>query len=317
MQTLALVRNLNPAKVLVIDDWNSGHPPVFANYPDATVAKLGPDHRLAKWDAKNFMKGLDVVLSVETCYSPEFYDWARQLKVRTVVQGNPEFVRPYERPDVWWWPTTWREGRVPEGRLVPVPCPDHDFTAGAIGIDALNVVHVAGKRAMKDRNGTESLLASIGHVGAPVRYSVFSQDPLPALWERAAARFSVKLPKPPADRFEMYAGQHVLVSPRRYGGLHLPALEAMSRGVVVAMTDCPPNRDWPVVPIQAARGRSIETPGGLVEMYACSGGAIAMTLRGLAKTDRLERAREETIDWAKRNTWDELRGLYEEELERV
>jgi glycosyltransferase involved in cell wall biosynthesis len=41
----------------------------------------------------------------------------------------------------------------------------------------------------------------------------------------------------------MYRGQHLLVIPRRYGGLCLPALEAAAAGLAVLMPDCLPNEE--------------------------------------------------------------------------
>ena len=58
---------------------------------------------------REWMRGLDVVFSVETPYDWQFPHWARAEGVKTVIQGNPEFTRHgllgYEHlasPDARW-----------------------------------------------------------------------------------------------------------------------------------------------------------------------------------------------------------------------
>ena len=118
-----------------------------------------------------------------------------------------------------------------------------------------------------------------------------------------------------ADRWDLYRDADVLVSPRRFGGLSLPVLEAIGMGLVVMMTDCEPNRDWPIIPIEATVGTGRPTPHGTVRTFECRPKVIAAEMDRLAE-DRtiLRRAQGEGAAWAREHTWERLRPAYDEVL---
>lgn len=233
-------------------------------YPGAThVTYDHLRHELPMDEVVDWMRGLDVIFSVETTYDWRLPDWARTHGVRTVIQGNPEFYRhdqaeyPYAHPDVWWWPTPWRIDRLPPGRLVPVPMPDGEPSARTEG--EVNFLHVIGKRAYADRNGTDVVLNALRSIDEPCDFTIhgFGHE-----MRESDVRSAIPINCPVRlhfhevgveDRWSMYRDQSVLVLPRRYGGLCLPALEAAACGVAVSMPACSPN-DVLAVDLFSARG---------------------------------------------------------------
>lgn len=300
IQTKAMYDNLHPDKTLVVVNKRSGFESHPEDYPGATVAEFHNGHGTWKFAdeeiVRDWISGLDVVLSVET-----LYDWDLFGDVTTIVHGNPEFwVSSKTQPDVWWWPTSWRTEHIPYGPIVPVPVPD-----GPSWLDAhnafdgqLRVSHVAGSGAMEDRNGTLTVIDAKRRLPS-IAVSIYDQKNAPV-----------------SDRFEMYRDQHILLLPRRYGGLCLPALEAMASGLMVIMPDCSPNDDWPTYRVPCEPGKIVNMQTGPVQLHETYPRSIMDALRSI-DSDRttLHNYQNKSGEWAQRNTWPMLAGRYHRELD--
>ena len=81
----------------------------------------------------------------------------------------------------------------------------------------------------------------------------------------------------------MYRGVNLVVLPRRYGGLCLPALEAAASGCALAMTNTPPNGHWPIMPIDCRQGRNLNTQAGLIRTVNAVPDSVAYTINTLAR----------------------------------
>ena len=171
--------------------------------------------------------------------------------------------------------------------------------------EVLTFLHVAGHRAVGDRNGTELFVKALRFLRHPCKVRLVGQDgalPLPELLPRhvelEANHGGV------VDRWDLYRGADVLVSPRRFGGLSLPVIEAIGMGLVVLMTDCEPNREWPIIPIPASVGKGRQTPFGLIRTHDCRPRNIA------AEMDRLSEDRQQIVSaQARRSRVDEEKLL--------
>jgi glycosyltransferase involved in cell wall biosynthesis len=317
IQTLAMYQNLCPDKTLVVIDKKSGFEPHPENYPDATLVELKHGtHRntLDQTTVRDWWKGLDVIIAVETLYDWDMIEWAKADKIKTVVHGNPEFwVATNPQPDQWIWPTTWRLNHLPTGPVVPVPVPNRPIVAADPHHPGLvKALHTAGSATIGVRNGTDiAALASRRLSNSGVKFTVYSQGP--------TAAFHRALVKPPVkDRWEMYVDQHILILPRRYGGLCLPALEAMACGLAVAMPDCPPNRDWPTIRFNGETGRTIPMQTGPVPVFEVYANEVTnRILHYVHHRDNLAEVMQRSRDWAEENRWPNLAPLYYDTLERV
>lgn len=282
---------------------------------------MKPDRVCDERKARKLLQDIDVLFAVETLMDWRIADWARDLGVRTVVQGNPEFY-VHERfgwphPDQWVWPTTWMQDQLPVGRLLPVPAPDEiAITAAHFTESPLRVLHVAGHAAAGDRNGTVDFMESLHHITREVVVTVIGQDGW--LPETKAIPPNVSLQMQPsgvADRWSMYVGQHLVVLPRKYGGLCLPAIEAMASGCAVVMPDCPPNSMWPGPRINARKGRLHPAPYGPVQTYNLDPRHIAHVIDLYARHPAdLAHEQETARAWYWGNRWSNWREEYLEVL---
>lgn len=256
-------------------------------YPNAWHAAYNDrNHTLDEMFVRSWMEGLDVVFSVETPYDWQLPAWARSMGVRTVIQGNPEFYRhglpgfeSLQHPDAWWWPTSWRLDRLPAGPVMPVPMPDRPVTARRTG--PLRLLHVMGKRAYMDRNGTEILCSALGAVSRPMEVTICGIDEQLPDVRRVRGVEVTKRPSASTDLWEMYADHDLLVMPRKYGGLCLPALEAAACGLAVAMPSCSPNEELAQMMLPIQRYAPVNLACGPVDMAIVDQRNLALSLTGL------------------------------------
>lgn len=324
--TWELARHYDPDRVLLIDPVDARFPVHAGRYaanPTTTVAWPDPHRQLPEREVRDWLDGLDVVFSAETFYDWRLVTWAREAGVATVCQGMPEFYRhpqhpDWPQPDLWVWPTQWLRDTdlIPPGPIVPVPAPDtHPLLAARPDeTGPLRVVHVAGHHAHADRNGTRSFLGALRRCREPVHATIFSQDRLPRV--NMPGNVTVELhERGVADRWAHYDRQHVLVMPRKYGGLCLPVHEAMAAGLAVVMTDTWWNRaTWPaLVEAPVARWQNLQLPVGTVPAAIVDEGALARTIDGLARDrGQLAGAQWAALGWAEHRSYPLERVKYQE-----
>lgn len=335
-QTWEMYRHLHPARTLVVRvpaSEAAGFAPRldrFAADDTVTVCDLGADGGLPPAAVAWLVAGCDVIVSAETLYDWSIVETARARGVASVVQLNPE-LWPHARhehlphPSVWWAPTTWRLETLPAGvRHVPVPVPVDRWpnVAASPGVAdpsrPLAVLHVAGHAAAGDRNGTKLLAKAVGSTRQPMTVTVVSQDRVCRhQWPRRPHLEVRVVTGSTGDYWDLYAGHDVVVIPRRYGGLCLPALEAQAAGAAVVMPGCSPQvQDWPAVVTVKARQRGrLATQGGMLSLVETDPRALGTLLDRAAK-DRALVAGWQAAGraWAERNSWAERHESYVAEL---
>lgn len=314
IQTYEMYRHLLPDTTLVVIVPGSGFASHPDNYPGAPTVKLGIEHGLGVLDeqtVRDWWQGLDAIVSVETLYDWRLVEWARADGVRTIVHGNPEFwMASNPQPHTWWWPTPWRLKHLPAGPVIPVPAPTRPLVAAKPSDGILKALHIAGNNAMGDRNGTDTVMLAMRQVPREALLSVYHQTPM-----GRSHHSRIKLLRSAEDRWTMYEGQHVLVLPRRYGGLCLPAIEAMASGLALVMPACSPNQIWPALHIDGEQGRTLQMQTGPVETFSVYPNAVANAIKHLSNNrGTLSQYQQRSLEWADANSWDNLRGRYYDEL---
>ena len=309
-QTWEVVRNLHPERVLVVRVPGSeaqGFTFHADRFPGATIVTVDEKHwTLHEATVREWLHGLDVVYSAETLYDWRLADWAREAKCATVVHANPEFYTHWQtghpEPTRWWSATDWRIDHLPPDTVVvPMPAPVDRFPTQASGE---SILHIGGRAATGDRNGTDLVLEAARLTGRDV--TVATQTPL-------RNTDHVEVIPHTENWWELYDGHGILLLPRRYGGLCLPAIEACAAGLVPVMPDVTPNRSWPVVPIPAKAGMSIPLPAGNIESFDVSAESIARTLDDLD----VDKARAKVAEWASRNSWEAQAPRWLDELDKA
>lgn len=320
-------RNMRPDRTLLLvpDHDLTVH---YEWFPGATVSRLDDQRRVVDTAAvQAFIAAVDVIYSAETFYDWRICDWARAAGRRTVCHVMPEYWlhgrHDLPAPDVWWAPTRWRLDQLPAGtRVVPVPIPLDRFTnphySAVRTTEPIRWLHVAGASAAADRNGTTAFLGALAYLRGPHDVTLRLQEPR-VLKPRVGPRTTFRTEGPTGEYWELYGGHDGLVSPRRYGGLSLPALEAMGAGLALVMTDTEPQRsEWPIVPLPRGREGFLQTIAGAIPLETIDPRQIARTLDRLAGDPaELTHARSEARRYAEAHSWAALEPAIRRELERV
>lgn len=331
IQTWEVFRHLRPARVLLIDpgDLNRG----FAVHRDRYATPLeGGSHKaevttlawaggeLDERPVRTFLRGLDVVYTAETFYDWRIPEWAAEMGVGVVCHVNPE-LWPAQRaalPVTWWAPTGWRLEHLPaRTRVVPMPVAADRFAPAAPADAPVTFLHVAGHRAAYDRNGTTTVFQATRAMRSTCRVIVRGQDEhLPVELAHGPGVELITEAGGVANYWRLYGDAHVLVMPRRYGGLCLPVQEAAAAGLGLVLAGCAPNHTWPGVHLPTRQLREVNLPAGRVPLHEVDPGALAEALDHLAGHPEAVRALQaESHAWAAAHSWSALTERWLAELD--
>jgi hypothetical protein len=252
-QTMELVKMLNPDKILLINSQffnnNKQHPEWYKDYNVIETRKGMPRTN----EVVSFLENIDVVISCETFYHLELVDLAKQKGIKTILQYNYELfgnlAHPeWTLPDVLLAPSSWnldlvieKFGNKTKVMHLPPPTDQSLFNEAReinLSKDHKRILHIAGKKAAKDRNGTESIISMMKHSKEDYELVIKSQTPLNLICNDPRVKIEIGNPD---NRQDMYSGFDAMVLPRRYAGLCLPMNEALMSALPVFMTDISPN----------------------------------------------------------------------------
>lgn len=251
-QTHELVKMLNPESILVID--SSGFHNKFAQHFDwyenrkVIVSRGFPDNRTLL----RFFFDINVVISCETFYSKQFIALAKKKRIKTILQYNFEFLDHMSNekimlPDVLLAPSPWRFEEVQEKfqekcLVLHLPPPTDELlfkdNKTKNSSTSKRLLHVGGKAAIYDRNGTNSVVDMLKYSKEDYELIIRSQSQLSIDCNDERVKVVASSEE---NREDLYSGYDAMILPRRYAGLCLPMNEALMSGLPVFMTDISPN----------------------------------------------------------------------------
>lgn len=320
-QTWAFYRNMKPAKTMVINCPSQQPLQLHMDrFPGATVIDGWP----TQYDMLYFLNGLDALYTAETGYTPYLWDEAEAQGVRTVLHANYEFLDRLDRPTVWAAPALWHMDYWPTGTIhLPVPIETDRFPENPLPATATNFLHVVGRPAIHDRNGTRDLLLALQHIEPTITVTIRCQQP--GYVGGIINDYGIRTPDNVELRIESgdhpnywdaYTDQHAMILPRRFGGLCLPAQEAIGAGIPVLMPNIEPNKSWlpeewllPANKVGEFRAKQH------IDYYTTDPAALAQKITQLA-TDAsfYSRAAAQAHDIRNQLSWDTLKPRYEQVL---
>jgi glycosyltransferase involved in cell wall biosynthesis len=250
-QSYNLTRMLKPVRLLYVDSTSFNkaeqHPELYKGFP-MQVSHGFPTNL----DSARFMRGLTHLITAETIYNPKMYEIAKLHRCRVYTQLNWEFldhlVNPrLPKPHTWLMPSHWHleemQQLFPNTVYLPPPVFLSDFkdarTMNLARSGPRRFVHIMGKVASHDRNGTHDLIDSLKYSTADFQLIIRSQYPVPEYsTSDHRVRWEIGNIKSQND---MYKDFDAMIMPRRYGGLCLPMNEALASALPVVMPDINPN----------------------------------------------------------------------------
>lgn len=316
-----------PCKALVIDFQNMGQPhtkhilaPDLSAFPGQEVFQWGHRHNhrgdIPKGVIERFLDGLTVLFMMETPYDYDIIDRCRVKGIKTIIQLNYEFLDFPNRhgltaPDLFAAPSYWNWDLIPHPKVyLPVPTRKQQTR-----LAERTFIHIAGRHAEKDRNGTQTLMQALQFVRNEMTVIIRGQQD--TLYVPPNRRANIKLivdTRNKSDYTENYTGG-ILVMPRKYGGLCLPMNEAISFGMPVIATDIAPNNTWlpPEWLIPASHAGQINAKR-VIDYFEGDPVALAKKMDDFCDPQVYARASNIAEDIAKTITWEALKTKYEEVL---
>jgi glycosyltransferase involved in cell wall biosynthesis len=325
-QTWEYVRHLSPAKILVID---------VSRYADQGDHCNKHAHRERFDDLENvtyfenwvpsesvcmrFLDGLDTVLSAETMYNPNMCHYAKRNNVKTVVAPNWEFFDPGLKPSLYIPPTTWHIESMGPTKVIHMPNPvdtDRVKMREDLPKTAQHLIHMVGRPAVHDRNGTEFFLEALRKMVTPIKATIRCQDPsyVRGLNTQMPDHVTLEVDNRNVPNYwNNYEDGDLLVMPRRYGGQCMPAQEAVAAGIPTIMTNISPNDDWlpqswliPATQTGAFRAKQF------VDIYTPHTDALALKMQLMASNEEAyAEAKKKARQRRHRLSWDTLKEPFE------
>lgn len=323
IQSWEFARHMQPDRTLIIDVSHLADAGLHCNkrtftdrYPGATSFKgwIPPMSVL-----RDFLQGLDTVFVAETPYNYALFSIAKAMGVRSVLQYNWEFLdylrnQDLPKPSLFAAPSTWHYRDLPyrDKVMLPVPIATDRFTPREHGATAAHFVHIVGRPALHDRNGTASLLCALRHVTATVTVTMRCQQP--GYVCGLIHKHHIHTPDnvtliddcTPVDNYwDNYTTGDVLIMPRRFGGLCLPMNEALGAGMPVIAPGIEPNKWLPSRWLVPARREGSFTSRSQIDLYGTIERALAAKIDEFATNatlfgDALESAHKlaDELSWA-------------------
>lgn len=320
-----------PCKALVIDfsnmipvgEHNTILRPHTSRFPGQKVIRWGTVHNL-RGDIpteiiEEFVHDIDILFCIETPYDYNIFDVCRRRGVKTILQLNYEFLdypSNLPLPDLFAAPSMWNYDAIPEPKVfLPVPVNTERLTVKPPRANTF--IHIAGRPAEQDRNGTRCLFSALRYVKSAITVIVKSQT-------------LIHIPNLPANiniicevgnkenYYDNYDQGGVLVLPRKYGGLCLPINEALSCGMPVITTAISPNNTWlPTEWLVSSHHMGAFQSKKVVEFYHVDQIELAAQIDAHCNQDVYEAARDKAIELRKSISWFMMREKYYEVFENL
>jgi len=305
-----------PCKALVIDSTKlSGTIQNPHWYPGQKIFKIDTWLKIPIDVINEFLNDIDILITFETPYDYSIFDTCRKRGIKTVLQLNYEFLEypsKHPLPDLFAAPSLWNYELIPTPKMfLPVPV---NVNHSVPDRQEKTFLHIAGRTAVHDRNGTLPFLRSLQYVNNRIKVIVRGQH-------------HITLPRVPShvkliqdftnkeNYLENYTGG-VLVMPRKYGGLCLPAQESIGFEMPVIMTDISPNNTW--LPkewlVPAHKGNSFKCKTH-VDIYEVDERQLGAKIDEFCDSDFYNKAVEKAKGLKERISWEKLLPTYQKLFE--
>lgn len=310
-QTWDLFRHLRPASVMLVRLGSRGRGREFPErYGGDVILWHNDGDVIPEAKMHEFLMGIDVLLTVETAYCARAFELARERGVRTVIVANPELYVERGADEVV-CPTPWELHRMPtRARVIPHPValdrlPFRERT------ECRTFFHPAAP-AMLDRNGTRTVLAALEHVKEECTVVVHSAERIRG-WEsdvHQVGKVTLVVKVGLADDYwDAYPdAADVMVLPRKYGGLCLPAQESAALGMPLLTSDLSPQNTWPhAVGVSPRVVTSHNMKGGRFDVHEFNPRELASLMTAMVRTPHaVQELSVRARTWAEERSWGSL-----------
>lgn len=329
-QTYAFYRHMKPQKVLLVDLSRMNNMPThhdrYAETPELMVVEGIPDCTAMDWLSND----VDVLFVCETPLNYCLFEKAKAKGVPVVLQYNYEFLDYLNQPQlpppaVLAAPTIWHKYDVERLNIAPVvdfPVPSEVLDINYREISQCRtILHVAGRQAVHDRNGTQTFVRAALKCGDKFKYKIFAQSldgETDRLILKSQQQIDLEVIYDIEDYLEIPHHGDLMVLPRKYGGLCLPMQEALAAGMPVIMPDIEPNgyrlpKEWLVM----AERKGSFMARTEIDIYEVDPNHLAFKMCQFADEDFMKWSNQQAKEIGKGLRWETLKPLYSTLLQQI
>lgn len=297
---------------------------VFENhydwYPNAGVISrnVNPSSMTDYGKLIEFLSGIDVLVLVESPWSPYVIPLARQLNKKIVLMANYEFTPWPLDVDMIICPSLlefeFYQKLSVDCRMVYINIPVNSTVKSVVRNHAIRFLHNGGRGSSNDRNGTELLINSMSHCKSVPYLTVRSQKKLDFSVQRnVSLETGTSIPHE-----KLYEGYDVFVFIERFCGSSLPLQEAFASGMAVIAGDRFPINTWlPKALLAPVCGYSNLNFNGYDIARADYDPAMVARLIDDINLRDIREFSQMGIEWGDRNSWQNLTSQYQELLQSL
>jgi len=259
----------------------------------------------------------DVWWTAETWYCDQAETIIGQAGKRSVLYAMPELFSGSIADEVW-NPTQYLSERSRLGDVMEWPTSPH--SSWTVRTKVRRILHISAG-AQYDRNGTQTFLAALKLLEMPCEVMLHQPDVTqrvpPSVLADMPNHVIVKQTNDYVSSMNaLYRWADMLVLPRRYAGLCLPAFEALGHGCLVMMSETDPQVWWPVLTVPAVKRRHSRMKGGQIPMVEVNPNLLAQKMDAAmeASVPDVAHQSERGRKWCEEKSWENQTNKWKERL---
>jgi len=272
-----------------------------------------------------FIKNVDVVLFFESPFDWEFPQRCREVGVKTVMIPMYEWwpEKPKHVFDAMFSPSELDKDYFTDSTYIPIPVDGQYWKQRTT---ATRFVHNGGGIGAREHKGTRQLLEATKLIKSKAEIVVRAQSK--SILDGMVREVFRATPPPrnltveggSVEYQDLWNGFDVLVAPEKFNGISLPLSEAYAAGMLVMTTDRYPVNEWlpkePLIPVYETHKARVANGYLEIDESTVSSVAIANKIDEWYGRDITDLSRSGKY-WAEEMSWNVLKPVYLERLERV
>lgn len=261
---------------------------------------------------QRFLSQIDVLVAFETAYDHSLFQLCRDAGVFSILQLNYELLdypSSLPPPDIFAAPSMWNYENIPDPKVfLPVPVNTNKIKVQERAIGKF--LHLGGKPAEQDRNGTKVFLNCLKYVKNNISVKVRCHEPLGFFNVPGNVNLEI-LDSNVCPDYSVLCDGGVLVMPRKFGGLSLPVNESLASGMPVIMTDISPNNTWlPQEWLVPARLSGQFMSRKMIDVYEANLIELAKKIDQFCEQQFYDTAVDKALELGKLLSWEFLKQRY-------
>lgn len=264
---------------------------------------------------------IDVLLCFEVPDPSNFLNWGlvslckqkgKKVVLMPMYESTPYPIPSHLEPDKWIFPSMLDQDTYPKhhknGLFIPIPVDVRWRQRKKAEV----FVHNAGSKNSQfmDRNGSNVLLASMQYVKSPIKLIFRSRD---TSWEIKDERIDFRLGDVLYE--SLWEEGDAFIFAEAYNGLCLPLQESYAAGMLTIAGDRYPINTWlpkeSLVPV--GKTFKFKNDWQVLDLAAYNPVELAKMIDSWYGRD-IEEYSLKGREWAEANSWDKLKGVYEDYL---